>query len=73
MVYTLTPSDWAASAAVSGGTLPALFCPSVSKITIRLLDFRSRKRFTAALKPAPMAVPCSPNTSMRSMCRRRKS
>ena len=56
MVYTLMPSAAAASAASSGFNLPALFTPSVIRITILLFDFRSRNRFTAVPKPSPIAV-----------------
>ena len=56
IVYTFTPSVWAASAAVKGWILPALFWPSVIKITSLLFDLSSRSRLMAELRAEPMAV-----------------
>jgi hypothetical protein len=52
-----------------GGTLPALFWPSVMRITMRLLEGRSRSRLRPADRPDPMAVPSS-MTPRRSCSRR---
>ena len=50
-----------ASAAVLGGIFPALFSPSVSKTTARLLECLSLTRFAAAAMAEPIAVPSSTN------------
>ena len=59
MVYTFTPSNSAASAAVIGATVPELFWPSVIRMMMRLSESRSRNRFSPALIAEPIAVPSS--------------
>ena len=59
MVYTLMPNFSAISAAVSGGTIPLLFTPSVSKIITLDIASESFNRFTAVANPIPIAVPSS--------------
>ena len=58
-VYTFMPSADAASAAISGEILPALFLPSVSRITILLFVSVSFSLLSEELSPEPIAVPSS--------------
>ena len=59
MVYTFTPSAFAASAAMVGDTLPQLFWPSVKSTTTFDLPGWSRRRLTQAAIADPIAVPSS--------------
>ena len=59
MVYTLMPFSSASWAASIGSICPAVFSPSVSRMTTLLLASLVRRRFTATASPEPMAVPGS--------------
>ena len=76
MVYIFRPSCAASSAALIGSISPAVFAPSVNRISTRLLISLSRRRFTARPIASPMAVslPARPMAdSFNSVCTVRRS